>query len=301
MERSFYKTMLDHLYDGVYFVDCNRKILYWNCSAEKLSGYSAADMVGSFCYDNRLNHTNNAGVLLCQCDKCPLAKTLKDGCLREAELYLQHKTGHRVPVSVRISPIRDADNKIIGAVEIFSDNSSKSRLLQQLERFKELSLIDMLTGLGNRRFGEIKLATKLEEMHKVSEPLFGVLFADIDHFKRVNDQYGHDVGDKVLEMVAKTMQNGVGDAGSAFRWGGEEFMIIIYADSHQQLAVAAERIRALIERSELRLCSECIKVTITIGAALATLSDTEETLIKRADELLYQGKNSGRNKVVVDE
>ncbi len=299
MERSFYKTMVDHLYDGVYFVDCNRKIVYWNSSAEKLSGFSAADMVGSFCYDNRLNHTDSKGVLLCQCDKCPLAKSLRDGLLREAELYLQHKNGHRVPVSVRISPIRNDSGQIVGAVEIFSDNSAKSQLRQQLERFKQLSLIDMLTGLGNRRFGEVEMAAKLEEMQQVREPLFGVLFADIDHFKRVNDRYGHDVGDQVLQMVAKTIQNGVGNAGMAFRWGGEEFMIIIYADTPQQLQSAAERIRVLVEQSEHRWCKQSIKVTITIGAAAAQLTDNEETIIRRADELLYQGKNSGRNKVVI--
>jgi diguanylate cyclase (GGDEF)-like protein/PAS domain S-box-containing protein len=299
MELSFYKTMLDSLYDGVYFVDKDRKIIYWNASAESLTGYSANDIIGCYCYDNKLNHANNEGVLLCKGESCPLAKTLKDGSLREEELYLQHKDGHRIPIAVRISPIRNAKNEIIGAVEVFNDNSCKSHLLEQLAQFKELCLIDSLTGLGNKRYVEIELAAKLNEMHNVGRPFFGVLFADIDHFKRVNDQYGHDTGDKIIKMVAKTIQNSVGNEGIAFRWGGEEFLAIINTHLKEELVKVSERVRALTEQSIFRRGLDEIRVTVSVGATLAELNDTDEMLVKRADELLYISKKTGRNKVMV--
>lgn len=298
MKLSFYKTMLDYLYDGVYFVDNDRKIIYWNASAENLTGYSSNDIVGCYCYNNRLNHTNSEGDLLCRGELCPLAKTLKDGLLREEELYLQHKNGHRIPILVRISPVRNEENEIIGAVEVFSDNSSKSQLLEQLAQFKELSLIDSLTGLGNKRYVEIELSAKINEMNKVGKSFFGVLFIDIDHFKRVNDQYGHDIGDKIINMVATTIQNSVGNKGITFRWGGEEFLAIINTHLKEELVKVAERVRALTEQSVFRMGLEEIKVTVSIGAALAEPKDTDEVLIKRADELLYLSKRTGRNKVM---
>jgi len=299
MSLSFYKTMLDHLYDGVYFVDKVRKIIYWNASAESLTGYSSNDMVGSYCYNNRLNHANSEGALLCQGEACPLAKTLKDGVLREEELYLQHKNGHRIPVVVRISPVLNAKNEIIGAVEVFGDNSSKSYLLEQLAKFKELSLIDSLTGLGNKRYVEIELLAKINEMNNLGRPFFGVLFADIDHFKRINDQYGHDVGDKIIKMVAKTIQNSVANEGNAFRWGGEEFLAIINTSLKEELVKVAERVRALTEQSVFRMGLDEIRVTVSVGATMAELKDTDELLVKRADKLLYLSKSTGRNKVMV--
>jgi PAS domain S-box/diguanylate cyclase (GGDEF) domain len=297
MELSFYKTMLDYLYDGVYFVDKDRKIIYWNASAANLTGYSSNDMVGCYCYNNRLNHVTSEGVLLCRGELCPLAKTLQDGCLREEELYLKHKNGHRIPILVRISPIRNKENEIVGAVEVFSDNSSKGHLLEQLAQFKELSLMDSLTGLGNKRYVEIELSAKMNEMNNVGRPFFGVLFVDIDHFKRVNDQYGHDIGDKIITMVAKTVQNSIGNRGSVFRWGGEEFLAIINTHSTEELVEVAERVRVLTEQSVFHMELAEIKVTVSVGATLAELKDTDETLVRRADELLYVSKRTGRNKV----
>jgi diguanylate cyclase (GGDEF)-like protein/PAS domain S-box-containing protein len=298
MNYSFYKTIVDHLYDGVYFVDRDRKIIYWNASAERLTGYSSNDVVGNYCFDNRLNHTNKEGALICKCELCPLARTLKEGSLWEEELYLQHKNGHRIPVLVRILPICDEKNEIIGAAEIFTDHSPQLHLLEQLAYLKELSLIDPLTGLGNRRCGEINLLTKIDEMHRLDRPSFGVLYADIDHFKRVNDQYGHETGDKVIQMVIKTVQNAIGNDGTVFRWGGEEFLAIINVNLKEQLVLVAERVRALTEQSVFRMGLEEIRVTISIGAALAELSDTNDVLVKRADDLLYLSKKTGRNKVM---
>jgi len=299
MDCSLYKVILDHLYEGIYFVDNNRKILYWNPSAEKLTGYSSEDIVGSYCFNNKLNHSTSEGILLCNHRMCPLAKTLQDGFLREAELYFEHKDGQRVPVLVRISPIRNKSNEIIGAVEVFSDNSCKANLQEEVAQFKKLSLMDALTRLGNRRYAEIELLNKLDEMHKGGKAFFSVLFADIDYFKRVNDQYGHDIGDEVIKMVAGTIQNGLGDLGAAFRWGGEEFLAIINTGNKEQLSEIAEEVRRLTEQSAFQLGNDEIKVTVSVGASKVQLSDTDEIVVKRVDELLYASKNAGRNRVMI--
>ncbi len=99
-DADLYREILDNLYDGVYFVDRERVVNYWNKGAERISGYSAEAMIGHSCSDHLLNHVDADGVSLCQ-DRCPLAACMSDGLPREAEVFLHHADGHRVPVLVR--------------------------------------------------------------------------------------------------------------------------------------------------------------------------------------------------------
>jgi PAS domain S-box-containing protein len=124
-DGEFERALIDHLYDGVYYVDRGRRIRYWNQGAERLTGFAAASVVGHFCYDNLLNHVDASGTQLCR-DGCPLAATMVDGEPREAEVFLRHREGHRVPIRVRTSPVRDREDKVIGAVEIFDDRTELS-------------------------------------------------------------------------------------------------------------------------------------------------------------------------------
>ncbi|MCK5577894.1 MAG: PAS domain-containing protein [Planctomycetes bacterium] len=115
-----YQAIMDKLYEGVYFVDCDRKIRYWNKGAEEITGYTREEMVGRKCSDNILKHIDDTGCQWCQ-ELCPLVKSISDGREREAKLYLHHKEGHRLLVRIRVMPVRDADEKVIGAFEIFEE------------------------------------------------------------------------------------------------------------------------------------------------------------------------------------
>ena len=118
----FFREVLDHVSDGVYFVDIERRIFYWNESAFRLTGYRAAEILGKSC-DEFLCHVDAAGKRLCQ-DGCPLTASMRDGGTHEAKIFLRHKQGRRIPVAVRVQPIRAADGSIVGAVEIFSDETA---------------------------------------------------------------------------------------------------------------------------------------------------------------------------------
>ncbi|HSN69564.1 MAG TPA: diguanylate cyclase, partial [Thermoanaerobaculia bacterium] len=216
--EKLYRTILDNLYDGVYFVDRERRITYWNRGAERITGYSAAEVVGSRCSDNILMHVDSHGTLLCR-DLCPLAATMLDGSERTADVYLQHKNGHRVSVSVRISPLRSEQGEITGGVEVFTDNSQKLSAIARMEAFEKLAYLDPLTGTANRRFAEITLHARYEEFKRYGWP-FGLIFIDIDRFKSVNDELGHAAGDEVLKMVAKTLMNSARTFDVVARWGG---------------------------------------------------------------------------------
>jgi diguanylate cyclase (GGDEF)-like protein/PAS domain S-box-containing protein len=294
----FYKNLLDNIYDGVYFVDVNREIVYWNKSAEKLTGYRSSEIVGRYCWDNILMHVNNEGISLCK-GFCPLVRAMAEQRMLEQEVFLRHKDGHRVPVLVRASPVRDPNGQVIGAVEIFSDNSPKITLIQRIEEIQKMALLDPLTQLGNRVYGDNHLHARLDEMCRYNTS-FGVLFIDVDNFKRINDSYGHDVGDNVLRMVARTLRNSVRASDIVARWGGEEFVAILLAVTKDQLYALANKIRILIEQSSFFAVQSHINVTVSIGAALAQPGDTAETLMERADQLMYQSKISGRNTVTVE-
>jgi diguanylate cyclase (GGDEF)-like protein/PAS domain S-box-containing protein len=297
MEQKFFKDLLENLYDGVYYVDTQKVITYWNKSAERISGYRKEEVCGQSCADNILRHINDKGVELCK-NGCPLGRTLKDGKIVDIDIFLHHKNGHRVPVSVRSSAIRNEKNEITGAVEIFCDNSKRIDIIKEIESLKKEVFIDQLTQIGNRKFAEMNLSTRMNEL-KGNKILFGVLFLDIDHFKKFNDTYGHNIGDQVLKMVAKTITTAVRLIDVACRWGGEEFIVILPNMDRQTLAIIAERIRVFIEKSWITVEKENLKVTVSIGGAMATRDDTIESIIHRSDGQMYQSKKFGRNCVTI--
>jgi len=128
---------------------------------------------------------------------------------------------------------------------------------------------------------------------------FGVAFMDLDHFKEVNDNHGHLIGDEVLKMVAKTTRGALRREDMVGRWGGEEFMIVLSDADEEMIRVVSEKIRMLIEHSSLTIEGKALSVTVSVGAAIAMFDDTLESMIKRADEKMYKCKTKGRNRVIL--
>jgi diguanylate cyclase (GGDEF)-like protein/PAS domain S-box-containing protein len=291
--ESIYSEILGNIQEGVYFVDTERRITFWNKGAERITGYADSEVVGSCCHDNILRHVNDEGVLLCR-HGCPLHKSLEDGQKREASVYLHHKSGHRVPVQITVLPMVE-DEKVIGAVELFNDNCQIRELKDSVENLKALAMKDPLTNLANRRYTEIFLDAKMRELESLGMP-FGLAFIDVDRFKDVNDTYGHKIGDEVLRMLAKTLC-GVGRATDLIgRWGGEEFLAIFSGVSENDLWLLSEKIRMLVEYSSLEIDSLDIKVTISLGSTVVQTPVAIEDVIKRADSLMYRSKTEGRNR-----
>ena len=290
--------LLDNLFDGVYFVDSDRCIKYWNAAAERISGYAAKEVIGRFCADNLLRHVDINGLELCKAG-CPLAASILDGKPRESNVFLHHKNGHRVPVAVRTSPIRDDSGEIIGAVEIFTDNSSMMQVLREFEFLKHEVYKDSLTNIGNRKYGEMNLSTRNFEWHEHNLP-YGVLFLDIDHFKLFNDNHGHKTGDAVLIMVANSISGALRKVDVVARWGGEEFVVILPGATGVTVKAAAERIRLLIENSFIMAADNKLLVTVSVGATVSRSTDTVDSIVQRADALMYASKVKGRNRVTFE-
>jgi len=293
-----WQTLLEQLHDGVYFTDTERRITYWNRSAEEITGYRAADVIGSRCSDNILVHVDLEGHSLClTC--CPLAAVMADGEPRAAEVYLHHADGHRVPVAVRVTPLRDEAGAVIGGAEFFTDISSQHALRQRMAELETLAMVDNLTAISNRCHLEAELAARIEETHRYGIP-FGVLFLDVDHFKDFNDRYGHEIGDQALQVVAATLKACARPFDLFGRWGGEEFVGIIRHVDAAALCVIAERVRRLVASSTVTVPAGKERLTVSVGATLFRPDDDLAGVVRRADQLMYQSKEAGRNCVSCD-
>ncbi len=297
MKTEEYIEILQILDDGAYLVDTDRRITFWNSSAERITGFSAEEVTGSRCRDNILQHVTENGIQLCL-DGCPLYSAMAEGCKSRIDVYLHHRNGHRLPVSVRAAPLKDEKGKITGGIEIFSETSEPSRLLEELEVLRNEVLLDKQTSLGNRRYFEIVQNSRLSALKRDGGTL-GILFVDIDHFKKVNDTWGHSIGDKVLRMVALTIKGAVRPNDSAIRYGGEEFVVISPGSDYSALAETAERIRVLVEQTWLSEAEANVKVTVSVGGTLMIPADDFADRLARADALMYECKNSGRNRILV--
>jgi diguanylate cyclase (GGDEF)-like protein/PAS domain S-box-containing protein len=280
-------------------VNRDRVITYWNKSAEELSGYSGKEVISRRCADNVLVHIDDNGTSLCLTG-CPLAATMQDAVPREVHVFMKHKKGHRVPVYVRVKPLRDENDKIIGGVETFSDDSFEVALKDRVTDLERKSLIDSLTGVGNRRFADITLSSRLNELKRYGWP-FGVIFIDIDDFKKVNDTYGHNIGDEVLKVLTRTTAGIIREPEtSIFRWGGEEFLVVATNCDADKLFGMAERLRLLVANSSVTKEKGMLRITVSAGVTVAQTTDDAGKIIARADGLLYQAKKAGKNCCKID-
>jgi len=297
LEKDVIEKIIENLHDGLYLVDKDRIITYWNKAAERISGFTAADVVGKSCADNILTHIDIDGNNLCE-NMCPLLATIEDRAPREAQIYMHHKNGHRIPISVRVTILTDENNDVIGAIELFTDISNQAANELRVKELEKMALLDNLTQLANRNYITKEILNRLEEKKRFDMP-FGVLFIDIDHFKNFNDLYGHDVGDMVLKFIANTFVANARPFDFYGRWGGEEFIGIIRNVTGENLESMGNRLRSLIEKSYIMHENKRLFVTVSIGATLVNEKDNIDTLIKRADILLYKSKANGRNRLTI--
>jgi len=295
MDKNIYENLLNNLHEGVYFLDPERKITYWNQGAERITGFSKLEVLGRQCSDNILIPVNEQGTKLCN-EHCPAKQTLSEGKNHAIESYFRHKEGYRLPVFIRIIPLLDQSGSITGAAVTFIDNSPRVSMPQRIHELDQMALLDNLTQIGNRRYLEMHLTSRLDEMRRYQLP-FSVILVDIDRFKQLNETYSIQIGDKVLKMVAQTLFNNIRFFDIVGRWGGKEFLVIVLNVDESKLDLVANKLRLLVSQSSIRTDSKIIGVTVSIGATLANSSDTKESLIMRVDRLTYQSKKLGMNRV----
>ena len=226
-----------------------------------------------------------------------------------ADLYLSFGQQARQHVSYKLKLLEQE----LGEIHLSRDRTFSEVELEQLETLLAVLLyplrnallyreaiqsafIDALTGVKNRAAFDSNFKREIELSHRKATDLSLIVF-DIDHFKRVNDRYGHTVGDMALKNVAQTVEATIRSSDALYRVGGEEFAVVLNGTDKKGACLLAERIRQNIEALVFTQ-PKGLRVTLSLGIATQTSNDTPYTLFERADEALYEAKNTGRNRVI---
>jgi diguanylate cyclase (GGDEF)-like protein len=168
---------------------------------------------------------------------------------------------------------------------------------QQQSKLERLAIEDSLTGLYNRRYADARLLEELERSQRYDRP-FSIAMADIDHFKRVNDDWSHQVGDEVLRQLAGLMRAAIRAVDVVARYGGEEFVVLFPETEESSARSVCEKMRSSVERHNWHVIRDGLAVTISIGVAGSDTGEDVQTILRVADERLYRAKHAGRNLVV---
>ena len=288
------KKLFDQFHEAIYIVDNNRKIVYFNPQAEAITGFSRIEMENSFCYDNKLNHITEDGVNIC-IEGCPLMQSIKEDVIKEHYVYLHHKQGHRIKVHVRTIPVHNKQGKVHGAIEVFSDLTEKNLFFEEVKIKESLSYIDALTDTFNRHYLNIEVPKLLES--DLSN-FIGVAFLDIDDFKTINDEYGHHFGDIVLSEISKTISKNLTGKDSLIRYGGDEFIILMFADTKEEITRLVDKLKMLINATIIRYNGLEIKADVSLGLSIMDSHEDIKEAIDKADKAMYTVKKEKKQNSV---
>lgn len=257
--------------------DLSGNIIYASKAFEEISGYSNTELLGK---NHRILRDPQMPNELFE----NLWKTITSGKDWHGEIRNIAKNGSYYWVDVHISPNFDEQGKMIGYTAIRQNITDKKTI-------EEISLTDQLTGLYNRRHLDAVLEKNSQMAERYHIP-FSVFIIDIDHFKNINDTYGHQVGDYVLQSLSEILKSQCRAVDTLGRWGGEEFLFILPNTKESEAAIAAEKMRKAIELFPMKRIGN---KTVSIG--VSEYHDNVHETIKRADDALYQAKTQGRNRV----
>lgn len=295
------KALVDSLMrftsDGVYVVDKDRRILYWNGGAERLTGYTAEEVVGKGCSENILRHCDESGRCVCGTG-CPLLDVIGGAHDQSVRMYMHHAEGYRLPVTVHGSPLLDEYGEVIGAIEVFQDDTQRTNTVERLRDLERDAMLDDLTGLANRRFLMRCLHSALNEYDR-ENTLFGLLLIDVDGFEAFNASNGPRVGDDMLKLIASTLLHACRAYDTPARWSGQRFAVLVERSNPSLLMNVGERIRTMAASTEYRRDDRPLRVTVSVGGVQVCPEDHAEMLIERAEAALAQSKAEGRDRVTI--
>lgn len=291
LSEERHRLLADKAADVIWTMDLEGHFTYVSPSVEKLRGFTVEEVMAQspeelLCPGSlELMHQGLASAVNSVQNGLPFK-------IFRGELEQPCKDGTTVWTEASVSGIFNKAGRFVGMLGVTRDISERKRMEAEIRR---LSITDKLTQIFNR----LKLDETLEQQFEWSKAClspFGIIILDIDHFKLVNDTYGHQVGDQVLIELVGILNKNVRGQDILGRWGGEEFLIILPDTSLEDATVLAERLRQVVADKSFTTAGQ---VTISIGVSAFNADSSPEAIVSRADAALYQAKKLGRNRVEV--
>lgn len=295
VDRELLLMLFDALDESVFLLDRDRTVTYWNPAAQELARCTGEELTGTHCWNEHLVQTDQESCPRCS-HPCLLGAAMQTGKSQSGALHFHYQDGCRVPMAVTVHPLRNGNGEVTGAIEIFKERPGAQGTREAVAQLEKLAFLDSLTGMANRRYLEVTLLARLQELQRYGWR-FGIIFIDVDNLKAVNDTFGHAAGDLVIKTVGQTFADHARLSDVVGRWGGDEFMAVVPSVDAEQLAAVAEKFRGLVEGMEIQDRGRPLQSTISIGATAAFPEDTIETLVSRGDQLMFQSKRLGKNRV----
>jgi diguanylate cyclase (GGDEF)-like protein/PAS domain S-box-containing protein len=296
VSASRFRAVVDSAYDAIVTIDEQHNITFFNRAAENLFGYPSAEVLGRriemlLPEKFRANHSRNVRQFA-ESDQTALRSMTPPRMDESNSVFGRHRDGTVIPVEIAISKI-----KVDGVIEftaVVRDITDRARLMELL---KKQAGTDALTGLPNRR----ELLDFVDKVLETDEVL-SVFILDIDYFKKINDSYGHDIGDEVLRVLAKVGMSIPHESKLFARWGGEEFVAALPGADGRLACQIADTLRQRFEQQDFEheWRVKPIPFTVSIGVVTREARESDvDALMRRADRALYQAKELGRNRVEV--
>ncbi len=286
---NVYESLVESSDDAIVTKTLSGIVTSWNPGAQRLFGYSAAEMIGESV--TKLFPPERA-----QEEELILQRIAAGERVDHFETERLHKDGHRLHVSVTISPLRDAAGRVVGASKIARDIGERIRAAQTIWRQANQ---DALTELPNRHAFRQQLALEIARAERESGN-FVVLYIDIDHFKTVNDSLGHDAGDALLVAVARRMRGALRGSDVLARMGGDEFTALLPATGNPpDVSAVSTKLHEVLAQPFAR-SEHPIHVSISVGVAVYPRDGRDpDELLRHADLAMYEAKHAGRNRTVL--
>lgn len=288
-QRHLLSAAIDRSDQVVVITNARHEIVYVNPAFTRLTGYTREEAIGR-------NPRFLQGAETSQATRVALREAVAVGRQTHAEVLNYTKSGNTYWVELSIVPVQDERSVLTHWISIARDISERKAQEQEITR---LAMEDHLTGLLNRRAAEARLAVEWSRARRDASP-FAVALIDVDRFKLVNDQYGHQMGDRALVHVASTLAANLRGGDWIARWGGEEFLLVLHGLDATGAVKAGERTRKQVKSKPVKIDMGELPVTVSIGIALySPEANSVDDLLAQADALLYEAKQSGRDKVLV--
>ena len=291
---EIFRAVLESLQTGIYFVDPNRKILFWNEGAEKITGYLRHEAIGCFCNDSPQPGKRS---LLPEGSES-LASALRDGKPGIDSISFRHRAGHRIYVRLRTVPIRNTHGTIIAAAQSLEESPSESEWDRRHNKLAGYGALDPVSGVRNKDVTLSHLREHLTTFARHSVP-FSILCIEVDQFDRMRATYGMGAVGSVLRVVAHTIENSLRPTDFIGRVADNRFLAILNECAQPDIERAARRLKRAVSSSEVEWWGDQWALSASFGGASARMGDSSESLLERAEKSLLESVAAGGNQVTV--